>query len=161
MLGFVVLTWAVIVGSSNAVNLTDGLDGLAIMPTVLVGSALGIFAYVVGRVDYSKYLLFPYIPGAGELLVICAAIAGAGLAFLWFNAYPAQVFMGDVGALALGGAGYDRCDRASGNRAVHYGWRVCGGNLVGDVAGDLVQVHQETLRTRQTNISYGTAAPSL
>lgn len=104
VLGFVVLTWAVIVGSSNAVNLTDGLDGLAIMPTVLVGVALGIFAYVVGRVDYSKYLLFPYIPGAGELMVICAAIAGAGLAFLWFNAYPAQVFMGDVGALALGGA---------------------------------------------------------
>ncbi len=104
VLGFVVLTWAVIVGSSNAVNLTDGLDGLAIMPTVLVGGALGIFAYVVGRVDYSKYLLFPYIPGAGELMVICAAIAGAGLAFLWFNAYPAQVFMGDVGALALGGA---------------------------------------------------------
>ncbi|WP_341667526.1 phospho-N-acetylmuramoyl-pentapeptide-transferase [Alcaligenes sp. SDU_A2] len=104
VLGFVVLTWAVIVGSSNAVNLTDGLDGLAIMPTVMVGSALGIFAYVVGRVDYSKYLLFPYIPGAGELMVICAAIAGAGLAFLWFNAYPAQVFMGDVGALALGGA---------------------------------------------------------
>lgn len=102
--GFVALTWFVIVGSSNAVNLTDGLDGLAIMPTVMVGSALGIFAYVVGRVDYSKYLLFPYIPGAGELMVLCAAIAGAGLAFLWFNAYPAQVFMGDVGALALGGA---------------------------------------------------------
>lgn len=102
--GFVTLTWLVIVGSSNAVNLTDGLDGLAIMPTVMVGSALGIFAYVVGRVDYSKYLLFPYIPGASELMVICAAIAGAGLAFLWFNAYPAQVFMGDVGALALGGA---------------------------------------------------------
>ncbi len=102
--GFVALTWFVIVGSSNAVNLTDGLDGLAIMPTVMVGSALGIFAYVVGRVDYSKYLLFPYIPGASELMVICAAIAGAGLAFLWFNAYPAQVFMGDVGALALGGA---------------------------------------------------------
>ncbi|HUG59413.1 MAG TPA: phospho-N-acetylmuramoyl-pentapeptide-transferase [Candidimonas sp.] len=102
--GFVALTWLVIVGSSNAVNLTDGLDGLAIMPTVMVGSALGIFAYVVGRVDYSKYLLFPYIPGASELMVLCAAIAGAGLAFLWFNAYPAQVFMGDVGALALGGA---------------------------------------------------------
>ena len=102
--GFMALTWMVIVGSSNAVNLTDGLDGLAIMPTVMVGSALGIFAYVVGRVDYSKYLLFPYIPGAGELMVLCAAIAGAGLAFLWFNAYPAQVFMGDVGALALGGA---------------------------------------------------------
>lgn len=102
--GFAALTWLVIVGSSNAVNLTDGLDGLAIMPTVMVGSALGIFAYVVGRVDYSKYLLFPYIPGASELMVICAALAGAGLAFLWFNAYPAQVFMGDVGALALGGA---------------------------------------------------------
>jgi len=102
--GFVALTWLVIVGSSNAVNLTDGLDGLAIMPTVMVGAALGIFAYVVGRVDYSRYLLFPYIPGAGELMVLCAAIAGAGLAFLWFNAYPAQVFMGDVGALALGGA---------------------------------------------------------
>lgn len=104
VLGFAALTWFVIVGSSNAVNLTDGLDGLAIMPTVMVGSALGIFAYVVGRVDYSKYLLFPYIPGASEIMVICAAIAGAGLAFLWFNAYPAQVFMGDVGALALGGA---------------------------------------------------------
>ncbi|GAB2898157.1 phospho-N-acetylmuramoyl-pentapeptide-transferase [Paralcaligenes sp. KSB-10] len=102
--GFAALTWFVIVGTSNAVNLTDGLDGLAIMPTVMVGSALGIFAYVVGRVDYSKYLLFPYIPGASELMVLCAAIAGAGLAFLWFNAYPAQVFMGDVGALALGGA---------------------------------------------------------
>jgi len=101
--GFVTLSWFVIVGTSNAVNLTDGLDGLAIMPTVMVGAALGIFAYVVGRVDYSKYLLFPYIPGAGELMVLCAALAGAGLAFLWFNAYPAQVFMGDVGALALGG----------------------------------------------------------
>ncbi|MBJ7264292.1 MAG: phospho-N-acetylmuramoyl-pentapeptide-transferase [Burkholderiaceae bacterium] len=102
--GFVALTWAVIVGTSNAVNLTDGLDGLAIMPTVMVGSALGVFAYVVGRADYSKYFLFPYIPGASELMVLCAALAGAGLAFLWFNAYPAQVFMGDVGALALGGA---------------------------------------------------------
>lgn len=102
-LGFVVVSWCVIVGTSNAVNLTDGLDGLAIMPTVMVGSALGVFAYVVGRVDYSRYLLFPYVPGAGELMVLCAALAGAGLAFLWFNAYPAQVFMGDVGALALGG----------------------------------------------------------
>ena len=101
--GFVALSWLVIVGTSNAVNLTDGLDGLAIMPTVMVGSALGIFAYVVGRVDYSKYLLFPYVPGAGELMVLCAALAGAGLAFLWFNAHPAQVFMGDGGALALGG----------------------------------------------------------
>ena len=102
--GFIGLTYFVIVGASNAVNLTDGLDGLAIMPVVLVGSALGIFAYVTGNSVYSKYLLFPYIPGAGELMIFCAAIAGAGLAFLWFNAYPAQVFMGDVGALALGGA---------------------------------------------------------
>jgi phospho-N-acetylmuramoyl-pentapeptide-transferase len=102
--GFIALTFLVIVGSSNAVNLTDGLDGLAIMPAVMVASALGIFAYVVGNSVYARYLLFPYIPGAGELLVICAAIAGAGLGFLWFNAYPAEVFMGDVGALALGAA---------------------------------------------------------
>ena len=102
--GFVVLSYLVIVGSSNAVNLTDGLDGLAIMPTVLVASALGVFAYVAGNVVFSKYLLLPYIPGAGELTVFCAAIVGSGLAFLWFNAYPAQVFMGDVGALSLGGA---------------------------------------------------------
>jgi len=102
--GFIALTYFVIVGASNAVNLTDGLDGLAIMPVVLVAGALGLFAYVVGNAVYSKYLLFPYIPGAGELLIFCAAIAGAGLAFLWFNAHPAQVFMGDVGALALGGA---------------------------------------------------------
>ena len=103
LIGFLIFTFIVIVGSSNAVNLTDGLDGLAILPSVLVGSALGIFAYVVGRPDFSSYLLFPYIPGAGELVVICGALAGAGLAFLWFNAHPAQVFMGDVGALALGG----------------------------------------------------------
>jgi len=102
--GFMVLTYLVIVGASNAVNLTDGLDGLAIMPVVMVGSALGVFAYVTGSVIYSKYLFLPHIPGAGELLIFCAAIAGAGLAFLWFNTHPAQVFMGDVGALALGGA---------------------------------------------------------
>ncbi|HMA07322.1 MAG TPA: phospho-N-acetylmuramoyl-pentapeptide-transferase [Ramlibacter sp.] len=102
--GFVILTYLVIVGASNAVNLTDGLDGLAIMPVVMVGSALGVFAYVTGSAVYSKYLFFPHIPGAGELLIFCAALAGAGLAFLWFNTYPAQVFMGDVGALALGGA---------------------------------------------------------
>jgi phospho-N-acetylmuramoyl-pentapeptide-transferase len=102
--GFVVLTYLVIVGSSNAVNLTDGLDGLAIMPVVMVGSALGIFAYVTGHAVFSKYLLLPHIPGAGELLIFCSAMAGAGLAFLWFNTHPAQVFMGDVGALALGGA---------------------------------------------------------
>ncbi|MGE4240932.1 phospho-N-acetylmuramoyl-pentapeptide-transferase [Ramlibacter sp.] len=102
--GFVILSYLVIVGSSNAVNLTDGLDGLAIMPVVMVGSALGVFAYVTGSSVFSRYLLLPYIPGAGELLVFCAAMAGAGLAFLWFNTHPAQVFMGDVGALALGGA---------------------------------------------------------
>jgi phospho-N-acetylmuramoyl-pentapeptide-transferase len=102
--GFVVMTYLVIVGSSNAVNLTDGLDGLAIMPVVMVGSALGVFAYVTGSAVYSKYLFLPHIPGSGELLIFCAAVAGAGLAFLWFNAHPAQVFMGDVGALALGGA---------------------------------------------------------
>ena len=104
VLGFVLLTYLVIVGSSNAVNLTDGLDGLAIMPVVMVGSALGVFAYVTGSAVFSRYLLFPHIPGSGELLVFCAAMAGAGLAFLWFNTHPAQVFMGDVGALALGGA---------------------------------------------------------
>ncbi len=102
--GFIVLAYFVIVGTSNAVNLTDGLDGLAIMPTVMVASALAIFAYVAGHAVFSKYLGLPHIPGAGELAVFCAAMAGAGLAFLWFNAYPAEVFMGDVGALALGGA---------------------------------------------------------
>ena len=102
--GFIILSYLVIVGTSNAVNLTDGLDGLAIMPTVLVGAALGIFAYVAGNAVFSKYLLLPYIPGAGELTVFCGALAGAGLGFLWFNAYPAEVFMGDVGALALGAA---------------------------------------------------------
>jgi phospho-N-acetylmuramoyl-pentapeptide-transferase len=104
VVGFMVLTYLVIVGTSNAVNLTDGADGLAIMPSVLVGSALGLFAYVAGNAVFAKYLLIPHIPGSGELIVFCGAIAGAGLAFLWYNAYPAQVFMGDVGALALGGA---------------------------------------------------------
>jgi phospho-N-acetylmuramoyl-pentapeptide-transferase len=102
--GFIALTYCVIVGTSNAVNLTDGLDGLAIMPTVMIGAALGVFAYVTGNAVFARYLAFPYIPGAGEVAVICGAIAGAGLGFLWFNAYPAEVFMGDVGALALGGA---------------------------------------------------------
>ena len=102
--GFIVLSYCVIVGASNAVNLTDGLDGLAIMPTAMIAGALAIFAYATGRADYSNYLLLPYIPGAGELSVICGAIVGAGLGFLWFNAYPAEVFMGDVGALALGAA---------------------------------------------------------
>jgi phospho-N-acetylmuramoyl-pentapeptide-transferase len=102
--GFVILTYLVIVGASNAVNLTDGLDGLAIMPVIMVGTSLGIFAYVTGSSVYSKYLFFPHIPGSGELLIFCMAIAGSGLAFLWFNTHPAQVFMGDVGALALGAA---------------------------------------------------------
>ncbi|MGH8678185.1 MAG: phospho-N-acetylmuramoyl-pentapeptide-transferase, partial [Burkholderiales bacterium] len=104
LLGFVIMTYFVIVGTSNAVNLTDGLDGLAILPTVMVGSALAVFAYVAGHSVFSRYLGFPHIPGAGELTIVCAALSGAGLAFLWFNAYPAEVFMGDVGALALGGA---------------------------------------------------------
>lgn len=102
--GYILWTYLVIVGSSNAVNLTDGLDGLAIMPCVLVASALAIFAYVTGHSEFSDYLGFTYIPGAGELAIFCTAIGGAGLGFLWFNAYPAQVFMGDVGALALGAA---------------------------------------------------------
>jgi len=102
--GFVVLTYFVVVGTSNAVNLTDGLDGLAIMPTVMISSALAIFAYAAGHIVFAKYLGIPYIPHAGELAVFCGAMSGAGLAFLWFNAYPAEVFMGDVGALALGAA---------------------------------------------------------
>ena len=101
---YVAFVMLVIVGTSNAVNLTDGLDGLATMPSVLVAGALGVFAYAAGNIIFSRYLGIPYVEGAGELLVFCAALAGAGLGFLWFNAYPAQVFMGDVGALALGGA---------------------------------------------------------
>lgn len=101
---FMVLTYFVIVGSSNAVNLTDGLDGLAILPTVLVGTALGLIAYLTGNINFAQYLQIPYVPGSGELAVFCGAIAGSGLGFLWFNTYPAQVFMGDVGALALGAA---------------------------------------------------------
>ncbi|NCF73451.1 MAG: phospho-N-acetylmuramoyl-pentapeptide-transferase [Gammaproteobacteria bacterium] len=100
----VVVTYFFIVGFSNAVNLTDGLDGLAIMPTVLVGGALGLFAYVTGNTNFSEYLGIPYVAGTGEILVFCAAMAGAGLGFLWFNTYPAQVFMGDIGALSLGAA---------------------------------------------------------
>lgn len=102
--GFVLLTYLVIVGTSNAVNLTDGLDGLAILPTVLVGGALGIFAYLSGHISFAQYLFIPYVPGVGELIIFCGALVGAGLGFLWFNTYPAQVFMGDVGALALGAA---------------------------------------------------------
>jgi phospho-N-acetylmuramoyl-pentapeptide-transferase len=101
---FIVLTYFVIVGSSNAVNLTDGLDGLAILPSVIIGGALGLIAYLAGHAYFSEYLQIPYVPGAGELVVFSAALAGAGMGFLWFNTYPAQVFMGDVGALALGAA---------------------------------------------------------
>ncbi|MFK7912917.1 MAG: phospho-N-acetylmuramoyl-pentapeptide-transferase [Pseudomonadales bacterium] len=101
---YIAMTYFVIVGTSNAVNLTDGLDGLAILPTVMVGAALGLIAYVAGNVEFSEYLQIPYIPDAGELAVFCGALIGAGLGFLWFNTYPAQVFMGDVGALALGAA---------------------------------------------------------
>jgi phospho-N-acetylmuramoyl-pentapeptide-transferase len=104
LIAYVVFTSLVIVGASNGVNLTDGLDGLAIMPSVLVAAALGVFAYAAGNVIYSSYLGIPYVAGTGELLVFCAALAGAGLGFLWFNTYPAQVFMGDIGALALGAA---------------------------------------------------------
>ena len=102
--GFIALTYCVIVGTSNAVNFTDGLDGLAIMPTVMVGTALGLFAYLTGNATYARYLFIPHIPGAGELVIFCGALAGSGLAFLWYNTHPAKVFMGDVGALALGGA---------------------------------------------------------
>ncbi len=101
---YVLLAYFVIVGSSNAVNLTDGLDGLAILPTVMVGGALGVFAYLSGHAVFADYLAIPYIPGVGELVIFCGALVGAGLGFLWFNTYPAQVFMGDVGALALGAA---------------------------------------------------------
>ena len=101
---FVLLGYLMIVGMSNAVNLTDGLDGLAILPAVMVGAALGLIAYVTGNVEFSDYLQIPYIAGAGELAVFCGALIGAGLGFLWFNTYPAQIFMGDVGALALGAA---------------------------------------------------------
>jgi phospho-N-acetylmuramoyl-pentapeptide-transferase len=101
---YLLVVYLVIVGSSNAVNLTDGLDGLAIMPTVMVAAALGLFSYVAGHFEFANYLQIPHIPGAGELTVFCAAMVGAGLGFLWFNTYPAQVFMGDVGALALGAA---------------------------------------------------------
>jgi phospho-N-acetylmuramoyl-pentapeptide-transferase len=101
---FIIMTYLVIVGSSNAVNLTDGLDGLAILPAVMVAGALGIFAYVTGNVNFANYLSIPYVPGSGEIVIFCGSIVGAGLGFLWFNTYPAQVFMGDVGALSLGAA---------------------------------------------------------
>jgi len=101
---FILLAYFVIVGTSNAVNLTDGLDGLAILPAVMVAAALGVFAYLTGNINFSNYLMIPYVPGVGEIVVFCGALVGAGLGFLWFNTYPAQVFMGDVGALSLGAA---------------------------------------------------------
>lgn len=101
---YIILTYFVIVGSSNAVNLTDGLDGLAVLPAVMVCAALGVFAYATGNINFAKYLVIPYVPGTGELIVFCGALTGAGLGFLWFNTYPAEVFMGDVGSLALGAA---------------------------------------------------------
>ena len=136
--------------TANAVNFTDGLDGLAIMPVVMVGSALGVFAYVVGNSVYSKYLLFPHIPGAGELLIFCAAMAGAGLAFLWFNAHPAQVFMGDTGSLALGGA-LGAIAVATKHEIV---LAIVGGLFVAE--GDLVVVHA-TMSGEHTGtfVSYG------
>jgi len=103
-LWYILLSYFVVVGTSNAVNLTDGLDGLAILPTVMVGGALGLFAYLTGNFGFAKYLAIPYVPGVGEIVIFCGALVGAGLGFLWFNSYPAQVFMGDVGALGLGAA---------------------------------------------------------
>ena len=154
--GFIVLAYFVIVGMSNAVNLTDGLDGLAIMPAVLVAGALGVFAYASGNAMFAHYLQIPYIRGAGELLIFCAALAGAGLGFLWFNSYPAQVFMGDIGALALGAAlGMHRGDRAPGDRAAGHGRRVRARDRVGDPAGRLVQAH------RQAHLPHGADPPSL
>ena len=152
VLGFMILTYLVIVGSSNAVNLTDGLDGLAIMPVVMVGSALGVFAYVTGSSVYAKYLFLPYIPGTGELLIFCAAMAGAGLAFLWFNTHPAQVFMGD---------GYHCRHCSPRNCAGHHGWYFCGGSLVCHGASFVFQVHQKEIRRRSAYFENGPLAPSL
>lgn len=152
---FIVLAYLTIVGCSNAVNLTDGLDGLAIMPTVLVASALAVFAYASGHVNFAQYLLIPFVPGSGELVVFCAAIGGAGLAFLWFNTYPAQVFMGDVGALALGAAlGVLAVIVRQEIVLVIMGGGFCDGDGIGDSPGGFVQAH------RAQNIPYGSTAPS-
>ena len=133
-----------IVGSSNAVNLTDGLDGLAIMPAVMVAGALGVFAYATGNVKFATYLQIAYIPGVGEMLICSAAMVGAGLGFLWFNSYPAQVFMGDVGALAIGAfARHDGRDRPPGDRAVRDGRHVRAGDGVGDAAGRVLQADRQ------------------
>jgi phospho-N-acetylmuramoyl-pentapeptide-transferase len=153
---FVLVTYFVIVGSSNAVNLTDGLDGLAILPTVMVGGALGMIAYLSGHVEFSEYLRIPYVAGAGELVIFCGTLVGAGLGFLWFNTYPAQVFMGDVGALALGAAlGTVAGHRAPGDRAVHHGGRLRDGDGLGHSAGRLLQADQAA------HLPHGAAAPPL
>ena len=144
-LGFVVLSYFVIVGSSNAVNLTDGLDGLAILPTVLVGGALGIFAYLSGHATFAQYLFIPYIPGVGELIIFCGALVGAGLGFLWFNTYPAQVFMGDVGALALGAA-LGLVAVAVRQEIVLF---IMGGVFVGETLSGVIQVASFKLRGKR------------
>ena len=146
--GFIALTYFVIVGTSNAVNLTDGLDGLAIMPTVMVGSALGLFAYLAGSATYAKYLLIPHIPGAGELIIFCGAMAGAGL------------YGGCWRARFGWRAGHHRRDRPSGDRAFYYGRCVRGGDLIGDAASGLFQVHQNADRCRQAGLADGAAASS-
>ncbi len=150
------LVYFVIVGSSNAVNLTDGLDGLAIMPTVLIGGALGMFAYVTGNVNFANYLGIPYIAGVGEMLVFCAALVGAGLGFLWFNTYPAQVFMGDIGALALGAA-LGAVAVAVRQEIVLFimGGVFVHGDGLGHPAGRLLQAH------RAPHLPHGAAAPPL
>ena len=154
--GFIALAYLMIVGMSNAVNLTDGLDGLAIMPAALVSAALGIFAYASGNAVFAHYLQIPEIRGAGELLIFCASLAGAGLGFLWFNSYPAQVFMGDVGALAIGG-GHRRArgDRAPGAGGAGHGRGVRARDRVGHPAGRLLQAH------RQAHLPHGADPPSL
>ena len=154
--GYVLFVTLVIVSASNGVNLTDGLDGLAIMPSVLVGSALGIFALAAGNVIYSSYLGIPYVAGSGELLVFCAALAGAGLGFLWFNTYPAQVFMGDIGALALGAALGACCGGgAARTGAVHHGRSFRRRIRLSHHPGCLLQVD------RPAHFSHGAATPSL
>ncbi len=161
VLGFVILTYLVIVGASNAVNLTDGLDGLAIMPVIMVGTALGIFAYVTGNANYAKYLHFPSIPGTGELMIFCGAMAGAGLAFCGSTPTLRKFSWVTWSAGAGRRAGHDCRDRAPGDCAGHHGWHFCGRGGVGDAAGDVVQVHQKTLRRRPPSAEDGTFAPPL
>ncbi len=149
-LAFVAFAYFVIVGTSNAVNLTDGLDGLAIMPAVMVAAALGVFAYATGNVNFARYLQIPFINGVGEVLIFSATLVGAGLGFLWFNSYPAQVFMGDVGALGDRRlARHDGRHRAPGTRAVRDGRRVRARDRLGGAAGRFVQAHG------QADISHG------